>query len=430
MTDHTTVPSRVRRGLTHATGSCLLALSAAPALAHPGPEPHGPGISGPLPTIAVTPLRATPAPAAVPEAFSTPTTTITWGGFIKVDAIYSDFSKGDSLSPAGRDFFVPSSIPVGAEGNHETSLDFHAKETRLFIKAETDIGGAKIGGYVEFDFLVNQGTATPNVTNAYNPGLRRAFLTYENWLVGQDWTTFQDLNALPEGLDFIGPTEGTVFGRQPMLRYTSGNLQLALENAESVVLSQAETGTVTALSNDNVLPDVVARYYFKGDWGQIAIAGLARQLRSDVAPVDDDVIGGGLSLTGKIALFGEDDLRFGVTTGEGIGRYVGINTIADAAVQPDSTLDAIGLAAGYLTYRHVWSPEWRSNFTVSGLKADTTEAMGAGATRRVHSVHANLLVSPFQKTTLGVELMHAEREVQSGLTGELQRLQFSAKYSF
>ncbi|TMP26646.1 porin, partial [Pseudoalteromonas rubra] len=43
---------------------------------------------------------------------------------------------------------------------------------------------------------------------------------------------------------------------------------------------------------------------------------------------------------------------------------------------------------------------------------------------------ANLLYSPVKKLTFGVEFKHAERETESGADGDLDRLQFSAKYAF
>lgn len=398
----------------------LLMTAAAPTLAAKAVE------SG---TIKVTPLRGESDKTLLIKVEDAPETRFSWGGFIKLDAIYSDFTKGESLTPNGRDFYVPGATPVGTQDNSQTSLDVIAKETRLFFKTDTDFGdGHKLGAYLEMDFLVNPGAGTANVTNAYNLGLRRAYLTYDNWLIGQDWTTFQDLTALPEGLDFIGPTEGTVFGRQPMVRYSMGDLQLALENPETAVL--ANGGASAALSNDNVLPDFIARYYLRGDWGQLALAGLVRQLKSQVSPVDDSTIGGGLSFTGKLKTWGADDVRFAFTIGEGLGRYVGINSVQDAVVDAESQLDAIGLSAGYIAYRHEWNPQWRSNLTVSALKADNTSSTGAEVTKLVHSAHANLLYSPKPKFTVGAELMRAQREIESGAKGELYRLQFSAKYSF
>ena len=87
--------------------------------------------------------------------------------------------------------------------------------------------GSKLGTFIEMDFLVS-GQGNETVSNSYSPRLRHAFITYDKWLFGQTWMTFFNVGALPENLDFVGPTEATIFGRQPMIRYTSGGLQLAL----------------------------------------------------------------------------------------------------------------------------------------------------------------------------------------------------------
>lgn len=163
-------------------------------------------------------------------------TKLTWGGYVKGDAMYSRFSEGEVAQSTGRDFYVPNSIPVGG-GDSREFFDAHAKETRLFLKTETALDGHKLGTHIEFDFIVNQGTGNELVTNAYNPGLRRAFITFDNWLIGQEWSTFQNLGALPETLDFVAfPSEGTVFERQPQVRYTLDAFQFALENPETSVL--------------------------------------------------------------------------------------------------------------------------------------------------------------------------------------------------
>ena len=44
--------------------------------------------------------------------------------------------------------------------------------------------------------------------------------------------------------------------------------------------------------------------------------------------------------------------------------------------------------------------------------------------------NVNLIYSPVPKMDFGVELMYANREVESGLDGDLTRLQFSAKYAY
>ncbi len=58
------------------------------------------------------------------------------------------------------------------------------------------------------------GQGDERVSNSYAPRVRHAFFTYNNWLFGQTWMTFFNVGALPENLDFVGPAESTVFGRQ------------------------------------------------------------------------------------------------------------------------------------------------------------------------------------------------------------------------
>lgn len=383
----------------------------------------------PVPVAAAAPAAAKPGETKIGD------TKLTWGGYVKADAMYSRFSEGEVAQSTSRDFYVPGTIPVSTgSGESRDFFDAHAKETRLFLKTETPLDGHKLGTHIEFDFIVSQGTGNELVTNAYNPGLRRAFITYDNWLIGQEWSTFQNLGALPETLDFVAfPSDGTVFMRQPQVRYTLGNFQLALENTETSVLPGGG-GTVTG-SGDGRIPDAVARYNFKLGAAELSLAGLLRQLHVDnpaagaVAAVSDSSTGGGVSFSGRIPL-GKDDVKFMLTSGEGLGRYLALGTSADA-VLANGELSGIGITAGYLAYKHQWTPTLRSTLTASTFQADNDIALTGGAvTKSVTSFSGNLLYSPVAKLTFGVEYRHASREVESGADGALDRLQVSTKYLF
>lgn len=360
-------------------------------------------------------------------------TKLTWGGYAKLDVLFSRFSEGEVPQSTSRDFYVPGTIPVSAgTGDSYSVLDLHAKETRLFVKTETDFGEevGRIGSYIEFDFISGVVSGNEIVTNAYNPVLRRAYISYGHWLLGQDWTNFQNLGSIPDTLDFVAwPSEGTVFARQPQLRYTAGGFAIALENRETTVLPNG--GGVAMATGDGLVPDVTARFSFKAGSAELALALLARQLSIDnLGGPDDDQFGGGASLSGKIGL-GKDDIRFMLTGGEGIGRYVALGTSTDAVLNANGELEALGLAAGFVAYRHVWSEKWRSTVTVSVFQADNDTALtGTGVTKSVQSASVNLLYSPVPKITFGGEVRRAEREIESGADGSLDRLQFSAKYLF
>jgi len=351
-----------------------------------------------------------------------------FGGYIKTDFIYSDYSGGSS-SGAGRDFYIPGTIPVGGSG--ESYTDFHAKESRINFGSTHNLdNGSVVKTFVEMDFLLSS-QGDERVSNSFAPRLRHAFFTYNNWLFGQTWMTFFNVGALPENLDFVGPAESTIFGRQAMVRYTMGNWQFAAENPETTITPYGGGGRV--VSDDNIMPDLVARYNLSGDWGSFTVAGILRELACDgcIAGVDDSTNGWGVSVSGKFNLWGKSDFRWMASTGSGMGRYMGLNTVNGAVVDANGNLKAIDSTGIFGSLRAVWSEKWRSNFTLGYLMVDNdTDLTGAGVTKDATSFHANVIYSPVPKMDFGIEYMHANREIESGLDGDLDRIQFSAKYAY
>ncbi len=359
-------------------------------------------------------------------------TKVSFSGYIKADAMFSSYSDGTLPSGSiGRDFYIPSLTPVS--GNDEdTQFDAHIRQTRFRFTTNTDLdNGEKVTGVLEFDFH-----ATPNgnerISNSFEPRIRHAFIKYQNWLIGQTWSTFQDVKALPETLDFIGATDGTIFDRQAMVRYTSGNLEFALENPETTVTPFGGGGRI--VTDDNSVPDLVARYTFKGDWGHVAVAGLLRQLayvnKQGGADIDSTETSAGISLTAKFNL-GQDDLRLMANFGSGLGRYLALNAVNGAVLNENNELEAIDSYGVSVAYRRVWSEKWRSNFTYSMFSADNDVALtGTSATKETYSARANILYSPSKELTFGAEYAFAKRELENGADGDMNRLQFSAKYAF
>lgn len=357
--------------------------------------------------------------------------TLKVGGFVKLDVISSGYQDGDLASGAiGRDYYVPSSIPIGGD-NESRDIDFHAKSSRINFETTAQIDDKKVVGFFEWDFMTT--TGDERVTNAYSPQLRHAYFTFDKWLFGQTWTTFQNVGALPESLDYIGPSEGTVFVRQAQVRFTVGSWQFSLENPETTVTPLAGNGASDRIvTDDAAVPDLVARYNLGGGWGNIAVAALARDLNyENGAVVDDSEVGFGVSASGKIMLGSRDDLRFMVTAGSGLGRYIGINTINDVSLTPENDLEAIDGAAGFIAYRHMWTDKLRTSVFYSVLQGNYDEELVAGtATKAAESFHVNLLYSPVAKVTLGGEIIYAKREQENNIDGTMNRLQLSAKYDF
>ncbi|MBK7904699.1 MAG: hypothetical protein IPJ97_18645 [Proteobacteria bacterium] len=116
---------------------------------------------------------------------------------------------------ASRDFYVPGATPIG-QTDEGTDFDAHVKQTRINFGTDTLLaGGDKLSTRFEIDFFGTIGASNHAHDQSYAPVLRHAYVQWREWLVGQTWSNFQDVAALPDSVDFIGSTDGTVFVRQP-----------------------------------------------------------------------------------------------------------------------------------------------------------------------------------------------------------------------
>lgn len=386
---------------------------------------------------AVDAVKAKPAPA-VPDGFTVGNgaTRIKLGGFIKTVATFSKWDDGTvAATSLGRDFYLPQTIPVGGKGTTDT--DFSAKQTRLWLNLETTVADHVLKGYVETDFQTAAGTqGSERTTNGYNLALRRAYVQFDNLTVGQDWSTFQNVAVLPESTDFVGPTEGTVFVRQPLIRLTKAlsktvSLQLAAENGET------QSAAPALVENDqDRLPDMVARINVKTGAADLALAGVGRQLRVDNGAVKDTAFGWGVSGSGKI-VFGPDkrhDIRLMATYGKGIGRYVGLNFAPDAIIDATGQLRTPEVFAALAALRIGLTPTVRTNLMVGYQDVSYPDGFAPGyfATfnGQAMSYAGNIFWSPVKGLDLGIEYRHGQRELVSGATGQLDRFEFAAKYGF
>ncbi len=383
------------------------------------------------PTVAVaTPLAQASTPI-LPGAM--PGTRFTAGGFIKLDAMTTRTSDGAIADgSAGRLFYFPAATPIAADGNGKSAsyTDVHAQFSRFWLGADTVTeGGDTLKAYIEADRYGGGNNAFAGnevITNTYALTLRHAYVSWNHWLAGQTWSNFQDVAALPDTVDFTGPSEGTIFNRQAQLRYTRGPWSFSLENPQTTVATYRGNGT-RLNSGDDTVPDITARWAQRGAWGHFTVAAMVRNLRYD-GRTDTGIAA---SLSGRLNVGSNDDLRYMVSGGQGIGRYLGFALGADSVLDAEGELHSQDGYGGFVAWRHAFSPKLRGNLVYSGAWLDNdAQWTGALVTERAQSWRVNLIYSPFPKLDLGAELSHAQRRLENGEAGDLNRLHTHVKYSF
>jgi hypothetical protein len=371
-----------------------------------------------------------------------PTTTYKFGGYAKFDAMFSSYS--DATPPQNslmRQFYVPTGISVGdGSGDSDMTADFQARETRINFRADTKTaGGDTITAFIEMDFFTH-GDGNEIISNSFSPRLRHAFLKYNKWTFGQTWSTFQDVGALPEALDFVGPAESTTFIRQAMIRYTTGGLELAAENPEPFVAGAPSpfppgTGVATPRPGYDTIPDLIGRYTFKfGDKGSyLKVAGLYRNIKlyQDENGVQADTTAWGVSASTKLMFGNGADLRAMVTVGDGVGRYIGLGFVRDGYVDVNNDIATAEALAYFVALRLPLGNKWRTNIMYGNTTIDyDSDVAAATLNDSASSIHWNVIYNILPKLDVGAEIMYGERELVNGTDGDFTRFQFSAKYAF
>ncbi len=381
-------------------------------------------------------------------------TQFTYGGFIQLDTIYTDYEEGKPGNDLIEDFLVPSLIPVenadpDIKSDSYQSTNIHAKTSRFFFTTSTDTDVGNISTRIELDFILSA-QGDERISNSEASRLRHAFVKWQygensSILAGQTWSTFFNVGALPDLQDFVGPV-GTIFNRQPMIRWSPGPIDIALENpftrlnATEYDTTGDPVGALDVRDDSEVMPDIVLRY--NANWGSLgwSMAAIGRELSYDTRSnggntqdSDDSAYGYGLSLAGKL-MIGRDDIRFMFNYGNALGRYMALNGFNDGYIDADGNIKTFKQYGGFIAYRHLWSDHWRSNFSLSMAEADNPSSSKApfvdGWAKKYQSAHVNLQYVPTPALMFGGEFIYATKELEDKRKGSLSRFQFSVKYGF
>lgn len=367
---------------------------------------------------------------SMPGSFRVPgtKTSMKFSGFAKLDAIY------DANHAYGGQFANFANIPLGNSplANMGSQFNMHARSTRLGFETSTPTDFGPLKTFIEADFF---GAAAGNRKTLSGEGiqLRHAYGQVGRVLAGQTWSNFMDLDAYPESLDFVGPV-GLSFIRQAQVRYTD-KINDKLSWSVSAESPQSDiTSTVTTNVNLSDMPDFTGKLLYKDSFGHVSIRGLLRHIDegSTLTASDDGAIGYGLGISGKFLVGKKDSIVYEVQGGDGIGRYIfDVANSNNGSTYVNGTVDTQFAYGGYAGYQHYWNNDFRSNFLLGYAAVDNDVARtGTGVNKEIASGHVNLIWSPTPSYRVGVEYMHGYRKIESGVTGDLDRIQTSFMYLF
>ncbi|HET6406361.1 MAG TPA: DcaP family trimeric outer membrane transporter [Chthoniobacteraceae bacterium] len=349
------------------------------------------------------------------------------GGSARVDAIVDLSNNGNPNQ------FVPSTIPVpgepGWDGGERSTL--HAKGTRLSFELRRPVpwdGTLRI--YTEYDFFDD----SPSSSMKFRA--RHFYGQAWNFLIGQTFTAFMDVDAFPDVVDYQGPN-GIVNRRQPQIRYTLPIHEGATKFQLFASIEQPESKVDTTSAefpdggtNLTHTPDGVGGFRWEGSLGHMQASALFREVsfETDNGP-SEDTFGWGLSYSAALNLFEKDKLSAQVTYGEGVARY--INDLSgenlDAAVD-GGRLEAIPVFAAMAGYTHHWNEEWRSTVSGGYVHVDAPASLDRFTIDNTVYGSVNLMWHPTTSFRMGLEYLYGRKETIDGSERDAHRFNFVVRY--
>lgn len=228
-------------------------------------------------------LLATASLPAFSESITVGDTNLTLYGYAKLDLIY-DFDSPLGIS------ILHQNIRLDDTSGPDGHFDAHALESRIGISTVTPTELGNIETRVEGDF--------------YGPGgtfrLRQGYGTWNGILAGQTETNFSTFLGYTPSIDFTGQVGQTNLDRQAQIRYSTGGLSIALEEADKQGGLAYETEETVEIKS--TLPDLTLRYDDALGGLNYSLGAVLRQLTVYDAAADreEDEFGYGVTFSGKM----------------------------------------------------------------------------------------------------------------------------------
>ncbi len=356
------------------------------------------------------------------------------GGRFKLDGIYSSRSSQSTKDTSISDItFSPASIPLdNSAARDKYTMD--VRGSRIWTIWHVPTPNRDISAYLEVDFLSVKNESGGGKLLTGLPRLRHYYLNYEALTLGQTYTSFLNISSFPEINDINGPL-GVLVVRQRLVRYSHaadwGRFIFSLEDSETRLTTASGAGVTP---DNERYPDIVGKFVFTGNWGNSSLSWLLREIRNKEllpATTKDQVWGAAVNLAGRLHLMEQDTLRFSISYGNVLGRYLSYATFADGVLDGAGKIHLNPIIGGNVSYQHWWTDTLRSNIALGSAYADNpVSVMPSSANKRLFSSHINLLWSPEPDMTVGIEWLYAWREREDGEKGQLARIQLSAIYRF
>ena len=350
------------------------------------------------------------------------------GGYINLRASYGFDGTVNNID------FVPYDIPV--PGNYATKqrVGMDASTSRLFMKAIINSRAlGRVVVFVDGDFRGGDGTN-------YIPRVRSAYVMVKGFTLGRDITTFCDLNAAPQTIDFRGPNAYNL-NFSTMIRY---ELPFA-DNCMKLGLA-AELPRVSGTYGPNFqpIPQRIPDFpvYLQVAWGKnrqshFRASAVFRDMHyyNTTGNHTDNIFGWGVQASGNIMIGRVLNIYFNGIYGEGITPY--IQDLTGSGL--DFTPNPQNAAKIQTMPMYAWQAAAKINLakrlSVSGGYSTVTVCKHNGyyadnEYRRGDYIFGNIFYNITPRFTIAAEYLYGKRKNMNDANNHANRVNVMAQYNF
>jgi hypothetical protein len=237
-------------------------------------------------------------------------------------------------------------IPVGPNSQVVPNFFFSVSQSRFGFEVTRITGIGKIFVRLEMDFL--------GANNSLR--IRHAYGQYKNWLFGQTWTLFMDVESRPLTVDRNGPT-GTVNLRTPQIRYTNTfGKKFIYDFGLEYSQPQYTIPDSVAVSSIMAFPSITARLRYDNEWAKLQFSTILSRLIFQYPNQDNSHFPGyGFLFSGKFIPRNhkKDQITTMGTYVNALSRFIttfrnaGLDAIYDPYTEKFASISALG---SYLAY--------------------------------------------------------------------------------
>lgn len=352
-------------------------------------------------------------------------------GNVRADASYQ--FKGPSTM-----YNYISSVPLKNSVNESNNSDkfqstINVTRFGLNFKAPKN-GDHSVAGKVEMDFFGGAGRDSFRI--------RHAYLTYDQWLIGQTWSNFNAIEYFPETVDASLSVGGSLT-RVPQVKYTYSvdkNLNLAFSLEDSKAETVTTSGTQYFKTDANAklkLPSAVGRLNYKFDNVSSVSGRFFVTQKSTNREGNDDFIAWGAALGGKYQITENTLVRFDYNHIKGDSKNVLWSNYA-YVFDENNKMKPNEFDTATLGITQKITPKIRSTLGFGYMRAKNDNSFaelirnGNESTQNKELMEGwvNIFYNPVKSINFGVEYMYGERKTFTDEKGIDNRINFTAIYEF